>query len=145
MITGFEPEDIMLGILRLAEMIEEGKPHLFNAYPRSVKEEGNPHALEAINKVFKVSGSIWRGLGYIEDSGLELNEEFSALNVKKVYPIEVKKYEDRGCRCGEVIRGVLKPTECALYGKVCTPLNPMGPCMVSSEGTCAAYYRYGGN
>ena len=144
-ITGFEPEDIMLGILKLVEMIEEGKPYLLNAYPRSVKEEGNPHALEAINKVFKVSGSIWRGLGYIEDSGLELNEEFSALNVKKVYPIEVKKYEDRGCRCGEVIRGVLKPTECALYGKVCTPLNPMGPCMVSSEGTCAAYYRYGGN
>jgi len=69
-ITGFEPEDIMLGILKLVEMIEEGKPYLLNAYPRSVKEEGNPHALEAINKVFKVSGSIWRGLGYIEIAGL---------------------------------------------------------------------------
>jgi hydrogenase expression/formation protein HypD len=144
-IAGFEPEDIMLGILKLIEMVEENRPQLLNAYRRSVREEGNPHALEMINRVFSVSGDIWRGLGYIEDSGLKLNETFSEFDVKRVYPIKFKKYENKGCRCGEVLRGVLKPTECPLYGKVCNPQTPMGPCMVSSEGTCAAYYQYGEN
>lgn len=143
-IMGFEPEDILYGIYILVKILEEGKPQLFNAYKRSVREEGNKNALNLMYKVFKKEDSNWRGLGIIKDSGLELKEEFWDMDIRKIYPLKEESKKNSLCKCGEVLRGVLKPTECPLYKKVCTPENPKGPCMVSSEGTCSAYYLYGG-
>ncbi|MCX7720658.1 MAG: hydrogenase formation protein HypD [Dictyoglomus thermophilum] len=145
-IMGFKPEEIVYGIYHLVKIIEEGEPKLLNAYERSVKEEGNKHALEVMYKVFKKGPANWRGLGIIEESGLVLREEFEDFDVRRIYPLKIEKRVDNynPCKCGEVLRGVLKPTECPLFGKACTPEYPKGPCMVSSEGTCSAYYLYGG-
>ncbi|MCS7165863.1 MAG: hydrogenase formation protein HypD [Candidatus Calescibacterium sp.] len=142
-IMGFEPEDIIYGIYILMQKIKNKEYGVFNTYFRSVRFEGNVFAQKVVDEVFEVSDSNWRGLGVIPQSGLELRKEYSHLDVKKIFkldePIKVKK---TGCRCGEVLRGVIKPYECPLFEKVCRPDNPKGPCMVSSEGTCAAYYLY---
>lgn len=145
-IMGFKPEEIIYGIYQLIRTIEEGEPKLLNAYERSVKEEGNKYALEIMYKVFKKGPANWRGLGVIEDSGLFLREEFAEFDVKRIYPLKIEKRleKDNLCKCGEILRGVSKPTDCPLFGKACTPEHPKGPCMVSSEGTCSAYYLYGG-
>jgi len=143
-IMGFKPEEILYGIYLLVKILEDGKPALVNAYENSVKEEGNKKALEIMYRVFEKGPAIWRGLGLIENSGLVLRDNFEEFDIRKIYPIKVASKKDNLCRCGEVLRGVLKPTECPLYAKVCTPENPKGPCMVSSEGTCAAYFLYGG-
>ncbi|HOJ93386.1 MAG TPA: hydrogenase formation protein HypD [Dictyoglomaceae bacterium] len=143
-IMGFKPEEILYGIYLLIKILEDGKPALVNAYENSVKEEGNKKALEIMYRVFEKGPAIWRGLGLIENSGLVLRDNFEEFDIRKIYPIKVASKKDNLCRCGEVLRGVLKPTECPLYAKVCTPENPKGPCMVSSEGTCAAYFLYGG-
>jgi len=145
-IMGFKPEEILYGIYHLVKIIEEEKPALINAYEKSVKEEGNKSALEYMYKVFKKGSASWRGLGIIEDSGLILNEIFEEFDIRKIYPQKTKsiKLKNNYCRCGEVLRGIIKPTDCPLFGKSCTPETPKGPCMVSSEGTCSAYYLYGG-
>jgi len=145
-IMGFKPEEIIRGIYHLIKIIEEGEPKLLNTYEKSVKEEGNKYALETMYKIFKKGPANWRGLGVIENSGLLLKEEFEEFDVRKIYPLKIEKKPEKNnfCRCGEVLRGVLKPTDCPLFGKACTPENPKGPCMVSSEGTCSAYYLYGG-
>lgn len=143
-IMGFKPEEIIYGLYFLIKSIEEEKPALINAYEKSVKEEGNLKAQEIMYKVFKLGPANWRGLGTIENSGLYLREEFEEFDIKAIYPIKIEANKNNLCRCGEVLRGVIKPTECPLFKKVCTPENPKGPCMVSSEGTCSAYYLYGG-
>ncbi|MGB9856983.1 MAG: hydrogenase formation protein HypD [Dictyoglomaceae bacterium] len=145
-IMGFKPEEILYGIYYLVKIIEDEKPALINAYEKSVREEGNKIALNMMYKVFKKESASWRGLGIIENSGLILREEFEKFDIRKLYPQKVDgvKIKNNLCRCGEVLRGVVKPTECPLFGKVCTPESPKGPCMVSSEGTCSAYYLYGG-
>lgn len=142
-IMGFEPMDIVYGLYILIDMLYKGEVELVNAYRRSVREEGNTAALSLMDKVFKRVDSEWRGFGILKDSGLDLREEFEDLNVRRLFPFEVKIKKIPGCKCDEVIRGVIKPTNCSLFGKVCTPDNPVGPCMVSSEGACSAYYLYG--
>ncbi len=142
-ISSFEPEEIIFNVYFLLQKIKNKEYGVWNNYKRSVKYEGNLKAMEIVNKVFKISAANWRGLGTIENSGLELNENYSEFDVRNRFPltkpIKVKK---TACRCGEVLRGVVKPYECPLFGKACTPSTPKGPCMVSSEGSCAAYYLY---
>jgi len=144
-IAGFEPLDILQGICALVERIESGRPGVDNVYSRSVRPEGNEMALDYVSRVFEVCPTDWRGLGRIADSGLRLRSEFGHLDARERFQVDPGLPEEpAGCRCGEVVRGVAVPPDCPLYGEVCTPHYPVGPCMVSSEGTCAAYYRYRG-
>ncbi len=143
-ISGFEPLDILQGVLALVEMVEEGRCDVTNAYARSVRLEGNPAAQQAMARVFEVADAQWRGFGTVPASGLQVSETYARFDAARAFPVKVEPArEPPGCRCGEVLRGVLLPPECALFGKACTPQNPIGPCMVSAEGACAAYYRYG--
>jgi len=142
-IAGFEPTDILYAILRLVEQINNGSPAVENCYRRSVKEDGNKLAKDMMNEVFEVCDSEWRGLGVIPDSGLKIRKEYGQFDALCNFEVEVEETrENPDCLCGEVLRGVSSPLDCALFGAICTPENPAGPCMVSSEGTCAAYYKY---
>jgi hydrogenase expression/formation protein HypD len=181
-ITGFEPVDILQGIVQLLEQLyrlrsggtdavgsaaaacttgsapsssdtqsvhKSGGTHaaIENAYTRAVMQQGNPTALAAIDKVFEVCDAQWRGLGSIAESGYALRKAYARFDATKRFAEELAvlvepTVEARGCRCGEVLRGVMSPCACPLFQKACTPQNPLGPCMVSSEGSCAAYYRY---
>jgi hydrogenase expression/formation protein HypD len=142
-IAGFEPVDILQAILMLVEQIETGKPELANGYPRAVSFDGNPKAQTIMQKVFETADANWRGLGVIPLSGLKIRKEFAAFDAQKVFDIKLAESEDpKGCACGEILLGLKIPPECPLYKKKCTPLQPIGPCMVSSEGTCAAYHQY---
>jgi hydrogenase expression/formation protein HypD len=144
-IAGFEPLDIMRAVLALVEMVEDGKPDVANAYARSVRLEGNAVAQQAMAQVFEIADAEWRGFGTVPASGLQIREEYSRFDAARVFPLDVEPAREHpGCRCGEVLRGVLLPPECALFRKACTPRNPIGPCMVSAEGACAAHYQYGG-
>lgn len=143
-IAGFEPLDILRGIAMLVEQIAAGEARVDNAYSRSVLPEGNRAALDTMNRVFEVADAEWRGLGTIPASGLRIRAEFAAHDAALAFPVEVQaSREPRGCRCGDVLRGVLTPPACPLFRKVCTPESPVGPCMVSAEGACAAYYQFG--
>lgn len=142
-VTGFEPADILQAIAAMIEQIESGKPRLVNAYPRAVSEQGNRKAQEIMSQVFEPSDACWRGIGVIPASGLRIREAYAAHDAGRRFALAAAEAEPpRGCACGEILTGKKTPPECALYKKVCTPLDPVGPCMVSSEGTCAAYYRY---
>lgn len=142
-ITGFEPIDILQGIGMLAEMIRADRAGVEIEYQRAVKPEGNPQALEVMYRVFEPADSEWRGLGFIPDSGLLIRQEFQCYDAMATMPVEPEEtVTPSGCRCGDVLKGVISPLECALFGCACTPEVPQGPCMVSSEGTCAAYYSY---
>ena len=149
-VSGFEPVDMLRAIQRLVEARREDRPTVTNAYSRGVSAEGNLVAQTLMAKVFDVTEASWRGLGQIPQSGLSLRREFSAHDAHLAFdtpaiPSEASvSAHQRGCRCGEVLRGVIEPPECALFGQLCTPARPIGPCMVSAEGACAAYYRYGG-
>ena len=143
-IAGFEPLDILRAILALVEMIEEKKPDVANTYARSVRPEGNLAAKRVMDQVFEIADVEWRGFGTIPASGLRLRERFARFDASRAFPVEVEPArEPPGCRCGEILRGVLRPPDCSLFARVCTPQDPVGPCMVSAEGACAAYYRYG--
>lgn len=143
-VIGFEPLDLLQGILMLVEQIEQGEARVEVQYKRGVPEEGNPHALSLLYKVFEVSSAIWRGIGEIPETGLKLRPEYEGFDAVKKFGIQVEETgEHPGCICGEVLRGVKAPPECKLFGKACIPENPVGACMVSVEGTCAAYYKYG--
>ncbi len=142
-VTGFEPSDILQGIYMLLKQICEEKSEVENEYSRVVKEEGNEKAQDIIQKVFEIRDTRWRGLGTIENSGLDIRDEFSGYDASVKFPVEVSEpTEPEGCICGAVLRGVAKPGDCRLFDNRCTPESPVGPCMVSSEGTCAAYYRF---
>jgi hydrogenase expression/formation protein HypD len=142
-ISGFEAVDLMQSILMLALQMEHGKPRVEIQYRRAVRPEGNPKALEMVSKVFEPRDDWWRGLGILKSSGLRLREEYAGMDAETAIPVAVEKTrEDKGCRCGEVLKGLTTPGECKLFGKVCTPLNPVGACMVSNEGACHAWYRY---
>jgi hydrogenase expression/formation protein HypD len=143
-VAGFEPVDLLRAILALVTMAEEGDPRVNNTYGRSVTPEGNESAQHAIDSVFEVADAEWRGLGTVQESGLQLREAYARFDAARAFPVEVPPpREPRGCRCGDVLRGVLLAPECPLFAKACTPQGPIGPCMVSAEGACAAYYRYG--
>jgi hydrogenase expression/formation protein HypD len=142
-ITGFEPTDILRAVLSLVEMIEAGRPDVVNKYTRGVQHAGNRTAQAAMDQVFEVADAEWRGLGPVPESGLHLREQYARHDAAVHFPVVLPpSREPPGCRCGDVLRGVVRPHECALFGKSCTPDNPIGPCMVSDEGACAAYYRY---
>jgi hydrogenase expression/formation protein HypD len=142
-VTGFEPVDILEGLYRLIQLLEQNKPLVEIQYRRAVAPEGAPRALEMLHTVFEPTDAVWRGLGVISDSGLKVRESFSAFDAEHRFDLHIPDPGDSpGCGCGEVIRGLKTPTECPLFGSICTPQDPVGPCMVSSEGSCAAYYRY---
>lgn len=142
-IAGFEPLDILQAIDLLVDEVKAGRGGVLNAYPRAVREEGNPYAREAITRCFQPADAPWRGLGVIPASGLQVREEFSAHDAARQLPVEVPPpRRARGCSCGEVLKGKIEPPQCLLFGGACTPANPVGPCMVSGEGACAAYYHY---
>jgi len=144
-ITGFGAEDILEGILMLLKQIDSGKPEVENQYRSVVREEGNPTAVSAIWEVFRPADAHWRGIGPIPGSGLELGDGYKDRDIRAALHIEVpERPEPRACSCGEVLRGLKLPPDCPLFGKACTPEKPVGACMVSTEGSCAAYYRYGG-
>jgi hydrogenase expression/formation protein HypD len=145
-VTGFEAFDILNGVTMLLEQIVDGRSDVEVAYRRAVPKEGNPAALDLMVRVFRRCDASWRGIGVIPDSGLELSDEFSAFDARSRVPVDVPPAPDlpKVCSCGEVMKGLLIPTECVLFGKACTPASPVGPCMVSSEGACAAFLRYGG-
>ncbi len=143
-ITGFEPLDMLLGILLLVRQIEKGDTRLENAYPRAVKPDGNPRAQAVIEENLEPRTDTWRGIGKIPDGALGLREEWSANDAEKRFSLpEARDAEAPGCLCARVIAGKARPPQCGLFGRRCTPDDPVGPCMVSSEGTCAAYFRYG--
>ena len=143
-VTGFEPLDILQGINLLISQIYQGRAKVENEYTRAVSSEGNPAARALLKRVFRVSDSQWRGMGTIKDSGLKIAESYSSYDVQTRYPMEVKSSrKKKGCRCGEVLRGLIEPPECALFKNPCSPSNPLGPCMVSIEGACNIYYRFG--
>ncbi len=143
-ITGFEPVDVLEGVLLLLEQLAEGRPAVEIQYRRAVRPEGNPRAMAVMGEVFAAGDAQWRGLGPIPASGLFLRREYEAFDAAKRFAIpEFAGQENPGCSCGVVLRGLIDPAECPLFRRVCTPANPIGPCMVSSEGSCAARYRYG--
>lgn len=142
-ITGFEPVDVLQGIAMLVRQLHEGRAEIEIAYARGVMPEGNPVALAAIDEVFETCAATWRGLGDIPGSGYRIREEFADFDAVRRFEPDVEPTRDpKGCRCGDVLRARIAPNECPLFRTVCTPENPVGPCMVSSEGSCAAYYRY---
>lgn len=143
-ITGFEPIDILIGIENLIEQILEKESRIDIEYKRVVKPEGNETAIRILNRVFEQIDSMWRGIGRIPKSGLGLRKEFQHFDATMRYDIKnIKSKEPKGCICGEILLGLKIPPDCPLFAKVCTPANPVGACMVSSEGSCAAYFRYG--
>jgi hydrogenase expression/formation protein HypD len=145
-ISGFEPLDILLCIDNLVEQIGRGEPKVEIAYPRGVKPEGNKKARQLIEDVFEIGEANWRGIGSVPESGLKIREQYERFDADKAFSVSLKpSREPKGCRCGDVIRGAATPVECQLFKKVCTPESPIGPCMVSSEGACAAYYQYRGD
>lgn len=147
-VTGFEPIDVMEGILMIVRQINEERADLENQYKRSVSYDGNITAQELINRYFDQKGLFkWRGLGNIPKSGLKLRDEYTHLDAEKIYEDVLPKEEiedHKLCICGDILRGMAKPTECQVFGTACKPSKPIGSCMVSSEGACAAYYKYGG-
>jgi hydrogenase expression/formation protein HypD len=144
-IMGFEPLDMLQGIAMLVDQIESGVPKVEIQYNRAVPKDGNPKARKMMETVFEPCDAPWRGLGMIPKSGLAFREAYKEFDAEAHFDIEVSDTgEPPGCKCGDVLRGVSTPVDCKLYRKVCNPENPVGPCMVSSEGTCAAYYRFSG-
>ena len=142
-VTGFEPLDILEGIRRTVIQLEEGRHELENAYPRVVPPEGNPAAMEMLRDVFEVTDRTWRGIGMIPGSGWRLSPRYAEFDAEERFSVsDMRTDESALCRSGEVLQGLIKPHECAAFGKECTPRNPLGATMVSSEGACAAYYTY---
>jgi hydrogenase expression/formation protein HypD len=144
-ITGFEPLDILQSLWMVLKQIDEGRSEVENQYKRIVPAEGNTPALEAISKVFEVREFFeWRGLGSIDHSGVRMKKEYAAYDAEQKFSVPNLKIADpKSCQCGEVVKGVIKPWDCKIFGTKCNPENPMGALMVSSEGACAAYYNNG--
>lgn len=143
-VTGFEPTDIIHALITLAGIIRRGESRVVNEYSRVVRKEGNPAALAKLYEVFEPCPAVWRGLGEIEGSGLKIRDKYGRFDAWKVFGVRASiGKEPAGCRCGDVLKGAVTPDACGLFDRACTPEKPIGACMVSSEGTCAAYYRYG--
>jgi hydrogenase expression/formation protein HypD len=145
-ITGFEPLDLLEGILMAVRQLEEGRAQVENQYARAVTREGNRPARELIERVFEVCDRNWRGVGRIPASGYRLRQEFAAYDAESLFPVgEIRTAEPAICISGQILRGVKKPHDCPAFAAQCTPERPLGATMVSAEGACAAYYRYGRN
>jgi len=142
-ITGFELEEIVDGIFLLVNCIKDNKGIVLNAYRKLVRPKGNETAISLIDKVFDKRDDAWRGMGIIPESGYKLKAEYRDFDIEEIYKLDIKESKNScKCKCGEVLKGKIKPNQCELYGKSCIPENPIGPCMVSEEGSCAAYFRY---
>lgn len=143
-VAGFEPLDVLQGLLHIAEMITNKQAKVLNDYSRVVKTAGNAHALAVIDAVFTRETSMWRGLGLIEGSGLAIRPEYSRFDARRRFDLpRIDREVPTGCSCGDILKGKKTPLDCRLFRTVCTPEAPVGSCMVSTEGTCAAYYKYG--
>ncbi len=144
-VTGFEPLDVLQGVLMLTRQVVAGEARVETQYRRVVKPEGNRRAQQLLSQVFEPCDARWRGIGDIPESGLQLRSEFARFDAVIQLPVEVEEpVEHKGCLCGEILKGKVRPNDCPLFRTVCTPEDPVGACMVSSEGTCAAEYKYGG-
>ncbi len=144
-VSGFEPVDLLLAVARLVDQVESNEPKVENAYPRGVKAEGNPAALRLMDNVFEPGTANWRGIGAVPGSGLMFRDAYKRFDAEERFEIDPgPTIEPKGCLCGTILRGVTTPLECTLFRTVCTPENPVGPCMVSAEGACATYYEYAG-
>jgi hydrogenase expression/formation protein HypD len=144
-VSGFEPLDVIQGAYMIVKQLAEGRSEVENQYTRVVRWEGNTKALEILARVFELRPFFeWRGLGFITHSALKLSEEFAAWDAELLFDVPGLRVADpKACQCGEVLKGVIKPWHCKVFGTACTPETPIGTCMVSSEGACAAYYNYG--
>lgn len=143
-ISGFEPLDVLLCIDMLVAQIENGEPKVEIAYRRGVRAEGNQPALEVMGLVFEPCEASWRGIGAIPQSGLTLRNKYRHFDAEHAFQVDLKPpREPKGCLCGDILRGVKTPPDCKLFRQACTPQHPVGPCMVSSEGSCSTYYNYG--
>jgi hydrogenase expression/formation protein HypD len=144
-VVGFEPLDILQGVHMIVRQVREGRCEVENQYRRIVRDDGNPRALEVVAQVFRLRPHFeWRGLGFISLSALAIRDEFARFDAELRFDVPgVRVADPKACQCGEVLKGVLKPWECKVFGTACTPETPIGTCMVSSEGACAAYYNYG--
>ncbi len=142
-VTGFEPLDILQALIMMLEMLDSGKPGLANQYTRVVTAEGNKKAVQLMNTVFSTSDALWRGIGLIPGSGLTFSPAYEKFDGMKALGIELRDVPPlKGCKCGDVLKGKMPPNKCPLFKTVCTPAKPVGPCMVSTEGSCAAYFKY---
>jgi hydrogenase expression/formation protein HypD len=144
-VSGFEPLDILQGVAMLLQQRSEGRCEVENQYSRAVPAEGNPRAIEVMSEVFELRPHFeWRGLGFIPQSGLRLNNDYVDFDSERRFTVPgVRIADPKACQCGEVLKGAIRPWECKVFGTACTPQTPIGTCMVSSEGACAAYYNYG--
>ncbi|MEZ5829693.1 MAG: hydrogenase formation protein HypD [Dongiaceae bacterium] len=144
-IAGFEPLDVLQSIWMVLRQIAEGRVEIENQYNRIVPENGNPVAMDAISRVFELREFFeWRGLGSIDHSGVRIRDAYAAYDAERRFAVpSIKIADPKSCQCGEVLKGVIKPWQCKVFGSACTPQTPMGALMVSSEGACAAYYQYG--
>lgn len=144
-VTGFEPLDILQGILMVVRQLEENRSEVENQYSRIVREEGNKEAQNVISEVFEVQNQMWRGIGEIPDSGFKVKKKYEAFDATKKFNVTIPEAkENPECISGQIMKGIKKPFECKHFGKKCTPSNPLGAPMVSSEGACAAYYHFSG-
>jgi hydrogenase expression/formation protein HypD len=144
-VSGFEPVDILQSVVMILRQLQEGRCEVENQYKRVVPYQGNLRALEVMSEVFALRPHFeWRGLGFISQSGLRLSDAYADFDAEQRWPVPgVRVADPKACQCGEVLKGVIKPWECKVFGTACTPERPIGTCMVSSEGACAAYYNYG--
>ncbi|HMA41831.1 MAG TPA: hydrogenase formation protein HypD [Gemmatimonadales bacterium] len=150
-VAGFEPLDILSGLVKLVELVRDRTPRVENMFPRCVTPEGNKKAQEVLWRVFRTVGGNWRGIAHVPNGNLRLRDEFSAVDARKKYRIDVRRLWTRApsvltqrCICGTIMAGTASPHDCPLFGKECVPDSPVGACMVSSEGTCKIWYQYGG-
>ncbi|HEY9125021.1 MAG TPA: hydrogenase formation protein HypD [Bacteroidales bacterium] len=143
-VSGFEPIDVLQSVIMLIKQKNENRPSVEIQYTRVVKPEGNPKAQQMVNEIFEPADANWRGLGIIPKSALSLREKYKSFDAEHVFQvIPEQSVEAKGCICGQVLKGLKKPSQCGLYGNKCVPENPVGACMVSSEGACNVYYKYG--
>lgn len=144
-VGGFEADEILTALTSLLEQIDNARAEVVNDYRAVVKAEGNVAAQKILSQVYEIADVDWRGIGKIPASGLKMRDDFADFDIERVEPIEIERVEKKSaCRCGEVLRGIVKPTDCPLFGKACKPLHAVGSCMVSVEGVCAAWFKYGG-
>lgn len=143
-VAGFEPVDLLLGLCAMAELHSGRAPAIVNSYPRAVPANGNPRALQLLREVFHTDWALWRGLGKIPGSGFRIRDKYGAFDAARKFDLASPAVEPvRGCKCGDILKGLCQPPDCPMFGKQCVPANPVGPCMVSTEGSCAAWFKYG--
>jgi hydrogenase expression/formation protein HypD len=151
-VAGFEPLDILAGLVKLVELVRDGTPAVANMFPRCVTPEGNRNAQAQLWRVFRSTGGRWRGIAHVPNGNLRLRDEFAHVDARRRFAIDVRRLWSRApsqltqtCICGDIMAGIASPTQCTLFGKECVPENPVGACMVSSEGTCKIWHQYGGH